>query len=74
MLIERKEIETLRDALDETNTLLIDFLNERLDIASCRYVEHNHPLIDINENEFRRLVSNVKTNVDLLLKLKPVKK
>lgn len=74
MLIERKEIEILLDALDETSTLLIEFLNKRLKSTTCRYAEHNHPLIDINENEFRRLVSNVKTNVDLLLKLKPVKK
>ena len=74
MLIERKEIEILLNALDETNTLLIKFLNERLERTRCSHVEHDHPLIDINENEFRRLVSNVKTNVDLLLNLKPVKK
>lgn len=74
MLIEREEIKTLLEALNETSISLIDFLETHLENTSCRHTEHDHPLIDINENEFRRLVSNVKTNVDLLLKLKPVKK
>lgn len=74
MIFEKKEIEELTKGIDETSASLVAFLEERLELCSPKFVENGNPNIEINKNELNRLTSELKTFVDLLLKLKPVKK
>lgn len=74
MLFERKDIEELKGDIEKASESLITFLDTRIKLSTPDVVEHSHPLMEINKNELNRLTSNLKTPVDLLLKLKPAKK
>ena len=73
MIVEKKEIEELKNEIDKSSAALISFLEERLQLSNPKFVEYGNPNIEINKNELNRLASGLKTYVDLLLKLKAIK-